>query len=214
MAKSHNQKIKILILQDLLCRTREHDVVTMQEILEKLGEYGISAERKSIYDDMEALREFGYDIQYKRGRTGGYYLRTAPDNSSCMPEEPELTETECEAQPEETLPEQTECREEPAAASAGEWQVCREEIGNSGKTMKLMYSREKEEAVRHYFGSLGEYKEKAPGYLTAVVPQVAGPQFFGWLTSMGREVHIVKPKKTAAAYRDYLKNLAKEYKRL
>ncbi len=35
---------------------------------------GITAERKSIYDDIEALREFGLDVQYKRGRPGGYYL--------------------------------------------------------------------------------------------------------------------------------------------
>ena len=56
----------------MLSGTGENKVVTMQEILDKLGQYGISAERKSIYDDMEALRDFGYDIQYKRGRTGGY----------------------------------------------------------------------------------------------------------------------------------------------
>ena len=29
---------------------------------------------------------------------------------------------------------------------------------------------------------------------------------------MGKDVHILKPKKTAASYRDYLKTLAKEYK--
>ena len=46
----------------------------MQEILEKLTECGVNAERKSIYDDLDALREFGLDIKYKRGRPGGYYL--------------------------------------------------------------------------------------------------------------------------------------------
>ena len=71
MAKSHNQKIKILILAEILKGTDVHKVVTMQEILDRIGQHGISAERKSIYDDMEALRDFGYDIQYKRGRTGG-----------------------------------------------------------------------------------------------------------------------------------------------
>ena len=76
MAKSHNQKIKILILEEILRDTDAAKVVTMQEILDRLGQYGISAERKSIYDDMEALRDFGYDIQYKRGRTGGYYLNS------------------------------------------------------------------------------------------------------------------------------------------
>ena len=44
------------------------------------------------------------------------------------------------------------------------------------------------------------------------VPRIQGPEFFGWLTVMGKDVRIVKPRKTAAAYRDYLKILAREYK--
>ena len=72
MAKSRNQKGKILVLEHLLQGTGESRIVTMQEILDKLLEYGITAERKSIYDDIEALREFGLDVQYKRGRPGEY----------------------------------------------------------------------------------------------------------------------------------------------
>ena len=33
-----------------------------------------SAERKSIYDDMEVLRSFGMDIKFKRGKYTGYYV--------------------------------------------------------------------------------------------------------------------------------------------
>ena len=65
MAKSRNQKGKILVIEHLLQGTGESRIVTMQEILDKLLEYGITAERKSIYDDIEALREFGLDVQYK-----------------------------------------------------------------------------------------------------------------------------------------------------
>ena len=75
MAKSHNQKAKILILEHLLAGTSRDQIVTMQEILDRLAEYDITAERKSIYDDLEALREFGLDIEFKRGRPGGYYLK-------------------------------------------------------------------------------------------------------------------------------------------
>ena len=59
---------------------------------------------------------------------------------------------------------------------------------------------------------MAEYKIKEDGEIQITVPQISGPQFFGWLTVMGKDVHILKPKKTAAAYRDYLKTLAKEYK--
>ena len=65
MAKSHNQKAKILILEHLLAGTSRDQIVTMQEILDRLAEYDITAERKSIYDDLEALREFGLDIEFK-----------------------------------------------------------------------------------------------------------------------------------------------------
>ena len=46
-----------------------------QEIIAQLASYGISAERKSIYDDIECLISFGYDIvNVKSRKGGGYYL--------------------------------------------------------------------------------------------------------------------------------------------
>ena len=42
----------------MLSETTSQKPVTMQEILAKLEEQGIRAERKSIYDDMETLRDF------------------------------------------------------------------------------------------------------------------------------------------------------------
>ena len=39
----------------------------MSQIIERLEQYGISAERKSIYADIEVLREFDIDIRtYQR----------------------------------------------------------------------------------------------------------------------------------------------------
>ena len=48
--------------------------------------------------------------------------------------------------------------------------------------------------------------------VTAQLPE--NSKFYGWLTGMGGDVRILKPKKSALAYRDYLKSLAKEYKGL
>ena len=56
MAKSNNQKAKILYLERMLQETGEHKTLSMQDILAGLGEHGINAERKSIYDDVEVLR--------------------------------------------------------------------------------------------------------------------------------------------------------------
>ena len=39
-----------------------------------MGWYGIKAERKSIYDDLEALRQLGMDVQCRKGHTPGWFI--------------------------------------------------------------------------------------------------------------------------------------------
>lgn len=75
MAKSPNQKLKLLYLSRYLMQhsDEEHPVSTAQ-IIEELARNDISAERKSIYDDIEALRNFGVDIIQVKGKNGGYYI--------------------------------------------------------------------------------------------------------------------------------------------
>lgn len=76
MAKSANQKLKILYLMKIfLEKTDETHRITMQEIIESLESYGISAERKSIYSDIEGLRQYGLDIiGEQEGKTFYYYV--------------------------------------------------------------------------------------------------------------------------------------------
>lgn len=76
MAKSENQKLKLFyILQMLMENTDEEHVLSTQEIIDKLAEHEIKAERKSIYNDIACLTDFGFDILSKKSRIGGgYYL--------------------------------------------------------------------------------------------------------------------------------------------
>lgn len=76
MAKSVNQKLKLFyILQILMENTDEEHVLSTQDIIDKLAANDIKAERKTIYDDMACLQDFGYDIILKKGKVGsGYYL--------------------------------------------------------------------------------------------------------------------------------------------
>lgn len=72
MAKGANQKLKILYLLDMLMReTDEEHPMPMKDILERLAALDVSAERKSIYSDIEALRFFGVDIL---SNSKGYYV--------------------------------------------------------------------------------------------------------------------------------------------
>ncbi len=76
MARSSYQKLKLLyIMNFLLQNSDEEHPVTMKQIVEHLDRQGISAERKSIYDDLEALRLFGLDIVHvDAGRFQGYFV--------------------------------------------------------------------------------------------------------------------------------------------
>lgn len=64
----NRQKLKLLYLMRMLRdETDSQQGLTMTQILERLEEEGVSAERKSIYRDIEALREFGLDVRtYQR----------------------------------------------------------------------------------------------------------------------------------------------------
>lgn len=72
----HNQKLKLLsVMQILLQRTDEEHTMSAQDICQTLESvYGISAERKGIYTDIEALSEMGMDIIQNKGSASGYYI--------------------------------------------------------------------------------------------------------------------------------------------
>ncbi len=73
MAKGANQKKKLFCILELLQRdSDELNPVSTERIIEYLAANDISAERKSIYDDMQVLQELGYDV-ISCGRKG-YYL--------------------------------------------------------------------------------------------------------------------------------------------
>ena len=76
MPRSSGQKNKILFLWDYLLRnTDEAHPVTIRQLVERLAEQGIPAERKSLYDDLETLRAFGLDVvKTGNGRDSGYYV--------------------------------------------------------------------------------------------------------------------------------------------
>ena len=75
MSRSSHQKLKLLYLSRILqTKSDEWHPISVQSMIEELKKYDITAERKSIYDDLEALRTYGLDIIQSRGRTTGYYV--------------------------------------------------------------------------------------------------------------------------------------------
>jgi len=75
MPKSANQKLKLLyLMQFLLRRSDEQHPVSVGDMIEELARWDITAERKSIYDDLDALRRFGLDIVQVKAKSTGYYV--------------------------------------------------------------------------------------------------------------------------------------------
>ena len=76
MPRSSGQKLKLLyILRFLEQNTDEHHPASTADIISWLASNDIPAQRKSIYDDIEKLCEFGYDIIQVQNRLGGgYYM--------------------------------------------------------------------------------------------------------------------------------------------
>ena len=77
MPRLTNQKLKPLYLARILLeRTDESNVMSAQDLVDALAEYDVPANRKSIYDDIEALQQYGLDVILRRGKGGGYFIAT------------------------------------------------------------------------------------------------------------------------------------------
>lgn len=76
MAKSENQKLKLLYLRDyLLENTDEDNSVKTADIINHLQKiHDISAERKSIYSDLGTLIDYGVDIDEEERKNGNYKI--------------------------------------------------------------------------------------------------------------------------------------------
>ena len=74
MPKSKNQKMKLLHLVKIFSEdTDETHGLTIKDILQKLELADIQADRRTLYQDFEELRIFGYDILSERNGHDVYY---------------------------------------------------------------------------------------------------------------------------------------------
>lgn len=75
MARKEGQKLKLIKLKEIFTRYTDQDhPLSVPQLVDRLEKEGIQAERKSLYDDIEALQALGCNIELQRGRGGGYYL--------------------------------------------------------------------------------------------------------------------------------------------
>ena len=217
MARTANQKLKILYVLKLLETSDETHVVTMKEILEELARHGIRAERKRIYDDLDALREFGYSIVGKRGRMAGYYL----ESREGLPTFPETEKAACAVSREDAESVGKNVGAE-AKVSGETERADRRQVKTadyewlSGDTKVELLCEEKMAAfILEELGENGSIREKASRKTGSAVLKFRVKQsreFYGWLARFGCRVRVNSPSFIIREYRKYLKEIRNMYK--
>ena len=75
MVKGYNQKLKMLYLVKIFSEeTDSQHGLTMADIISKLRFCGVNANRKTLYQDFEELRRFGFDIATKQAERNYFYF--------------------------------------------------------------------------------------------------------------------------------------------
>ncbi len=75
MAGKPGSKLKLLYLLDIFWHYSDDEhVLTAKQLCERLEDYGVQAERKSIYTDINTLTEFGLDIINAKSPHRGFFM--------------------------------------------------------------------------------------------------------------------------------------------
>lgn len=71
-----DKRNRILYLSKIFYQlTDENNCLSMEQLIDELNKYGCTASRKAIYEDISALKQFGFDIRYERSKLkSGYHL--------------------------------------------------------------------------------------------------------------------------------------------
>ena len=78
MTKKSNQKIKLLLLYELLSRlTDEEHALSAPEIIQLMKDEDVTVTRKILMSDIELLNLYGYEICTYKKKSWYYYVRSA-----------------------------------------------------------------------------------------------------------------------------------------
>lgn len=214
MPNVSEKKKKLLYLLEILWKeTDEQHALTLPQMLQKLEEKGIHAERKSLYDDIETLRSFGINIEKKKSRTFQYFISTRTFSreelkllADAVRNSPGLTK-KAAAELVEKLG--TLCSEHQAGELSQKAQPA--EKGSEEKLV-LEFSASLLETVEDRFGSGLKTEPGNKNKLRATIKTRLEPDFFPWLFSLGTEIKLLSPKKLAEQFRERAKAVSKLYK--
>ena len=75
MPYNKEQKIKLLVLCDILCRkTDEEHALSTEDIIAELAKFNIELSRKTLPQDVELLNQYGYEVLSYKKKHNYYYV--------------------------------------------------------------------------------------------------------------------------------------------
>lgn len=75
MSDSAERKIKLLLLYEILLKqTDELHPMTTSEIFTALQESGVAVSRQTLYEDIEVLNRYGFEVICLKGKENQYYI--------------------------------------------------------------------------------------------------------------------------------------------
>lgn len=209
MARSANQKRKILLVERILEETDENHPVGMRDIIERLAAADIQAERKSIYGDLEELRNVGMKISFRKGKPSGYFLDQSSQGRKCEPMMEAACTVELDIHDREENGDINTTDHTEGVTVADNW----EKIEGEYVEVQLKCKKSAVSSLRLRYGENCRMIKEEEKYTIAVIPEVPGSSFYGWLTAQGGAVKIMKPKEIVKEYRKLLKKVLEGYKK-
>lgn len=75
MARNSEQKIKLLILYEILyTKSDENNPISVKGIIRELKKRSIVVTRQTLYNDIKVLNQYGYEILCTKGRNNKYFV--------------------------------------------------------------------------------------------------------------------------------------------
>ncbi len=211
---SEKKKKLLYLARILLEKTDEEHTLTLPELLRELDDLGISAERKSIYDDIETLRNAGMKIATKKEKTFQYFIggRCFSFEEIHLLADAVLTFPSISTEEKKGLLEKLGALCSVYQAEELLRQIPSLEPAKRGEKITLEFSASLLDTVQERFGAEISTEPIGKNKLKAVFRTEVGPQLFTWLFSQGTNVRLTAPKKLAEQYREKAKSVAKLYK--
>lgn len=216
MSKKANQKAKLLHLQQILLEeTDEKHVLTVQQLIERLAELEIPAERKSLYDDIATLQAFGLDIIAVRSRANIYRVGSRVFTSAelqllaeTVVKAPAITRTKAQKLIEKLGRLGSKYQAEALQASL---KAQKYEEAELLCPVELRCSNELVPSALEY---LSDSKVKKAKEETSVIEGtvVADQAFYSWLFGLGNKVKLTEPANIRKDFLKYCKKVLNQYK--